>query len=43
MPDWVSARRRVIGARIRAACERAGLTQVRLGELVGRDHWTIHR
>jgi transcriptional regulator with XRE-family HTH domain len=43
MPDWVPARRREIGARLRAARLHAGFTQVRLGELVGRDHRTIHR
>ncbi|WP_406444633.1 helix-turn-helix domain-containing protein [Streptomyces sp. NBC_01613] len=43
MPDWVSTRRREIGARIRAARHHAGLTQLQLGERVGRDHRTIHR
>lgn len=43
MPDWVFARRREIGARIRTARERAGLTQLQLGNLIGRDHRTIHR
>jgi transcriptional regulator with XRE-family HTH domain len=43
MPDWVSARRREIGARIRTARERAGLTQLQLGNRIGRDHRTIHR
>lgn len=43
MPDWVSARRREIGARIRAARAHAGLTQLQLGNLIGRDHRTIHR
>ena len=43
MPDWVPARRREIGERLRAARLRAGLTQVQLGERVGRDHRTIHR
>jgi transcriptional regulator with XRE-family HTH domain len=43
MPDWVHARRREIGARIRDARLNANFTQVQLGELVGRDHRTIHR
>lgn len=43
MPDWVHARRREIGARIRDARLNADLTQVQLGERIGRDHRTIHR
>jgi transcriptional regulator with XRE-family HTH domain len=43
MPDWVHARRREIGARIRDARLNANLTQVQLGERIGRDHRTIHR
>jgi transcriptional regulator with XRE-family HTH domain len=43
MPDWVPARRRQIGERLRAARIEAGLTQLQLGHLVGRDHRTIHR
>ncbi|MFD4558952.1 helix-turn-helix domain-containing protein [Streptomyces sp. NPDC058469] len=43
MPDWVLPRRREIGARIRTAREHAGLTQLQLGNLIGRDHRTIHR
>lgn len=43
MPDWVPARRREIGERLRAAREGAGLTQLQLGERIGRDHRTIHR
>lgn len=43
MPDWVSARRREIGTRLRAARVQAGLTQVQVGERIGRDHRTIHR
>lgn len=43
MPDWVPARRREIGERLRAARREAGLTQIQLGERVGRDHRTIHR
>jgi len=43
MPDWVPARRRQIGARIREARAAANLTQFQLGERIGRDHRTIHR
>jgi transcriptional regulator with XRE-family HTH domain len=43
IPDWVLARRRVIGDRIREVRRRAGLSQVQLGERVGLDHKTIHR
>lgn len=43
MPDWVLPRRRAIGARLRAAREDAGLTQLELAELIGRDNRTIHR
>ncbi|MYS40202.1 helix-turn-helix domain-containing protein [Streptomyces sp. SID5998] len=43
MPDWVLARRRDIGARIRDARRQAGLSQIQLGERIGRDHRTIHR
>lgn len=43
MPDWVPARRREIGERIRAIRRHVRLSQVQLGELIGRDHKTIHR
>jgi len=43
LPDWVPARRREIGARIRAARIAANLTQERLGERIGRDYRTILR
>jgi len=43
LPDWVPARRREIGARIRAARIAANLAQERLGERIGRDYRTILR
>jgi transcriptional regulator with XRE-family HTH domain len=43
MPDWVAIRCREIGERIRDARSAARLTQVQLGERIGRDHKTIHR
>lgn len=43
MPDWVTTRRREIGVRIREARLAANLTQLELGERIGRDHRTIHR
>ncbi|MFC7909083.1 helix-turn-helix domain-containing protein [Streptomyces nigra] len=43
MPDWVPARRREIGERIRTVRRDAGLSQVELGERIGRDHKTVHR
>jgi len=43
LPDWVIARRREIGARIRTARHAANLSQLELGQRVGRDHRTIHR
>jgi transcriptional regulator with XRE-family HTH domain len=43
MPDWVPERRREIGERIRTNRRHAGLSQLQLGERVGRDHKTIHR
>ena len=43
IPEWVIARRRELGARIREARIHAGLTQFQLGERIGRDHRTIHR
>ncbi|MEU2450036.1 helix-turn-helix transcriptional regulator [Streptomyces sp. NPDC012765] len=42
-PDWVLVRRRVIGARIRAARKDAGLTQEALAEAVGIDSKSVHR
>ncbi|GHI91259.1 helix-turn-helix domain-containing protein [Streptomyces olivaceus] len=43
MPDWVPARRRQFGERLRAARLHANLTQLELGQRIGRDHRTIHR
>jgi transcriptional regulator with XRE-family HTH domain len=43
MPNWVPARRRQIGERIRTARLDAQLSQVELGERIGRDHKTVHR
>lgn len=43
LPDWVTTSRQRIGARIRDAREYADLTQIQLGERIGRDHKTIHR
>ncbi|XMN09285.1 helix-turn-helix domain-containing protein [Streptomyces griseobrunneus] len=36
-PDWVIARRRAIGDRIRAARRTAGLTQQHVAESIGMD------
>lgn len=43
MPDWVLTRQQAIGQRIRDRRLYAGLSQVELGERIGRDHKTIHR
>lgn len=43
MPDWVPARRREIGVRIRAGRRAARLTQEQLAEHIGRDRKTIVR
>lgn len=42
-PDWVLARRRVIGARIREARLYANLTQEKLAELAGMDRQSVNR
>jgi len=42
-PDWVLARRRAIGERIRTARLQANLTQERLAELAGMDRQAINR
>jgi transcriptional regulator with XRE-family HTH domain len=43
MPAWVRARRRQIGDRIRTTRRLRKLSQIQLGERIGRDHKTIHR
>jgi len=43
LPDWVHTRQREIGDRIRTARRNSHLSQVQLGERIGRDHKTIHR
>ncbi|MEU3527586.1 helix-turn-helix transcriptional regulator [Streptomyces sp. NPDC038707] len=43
IPDWVPRRRQQIGSQIRAARRAARLSQMALGDRVGRDHKTIHR
>ncbi|WP_405615967.1 helix-turn-helix domain-containing protein [Streptomyces sp. NBC_00076] len=43
LPAWAVARQRVIGEQIRAARRAAGLSQILLGEAIGRDHKTVHR
>ncbi|MFI6356986.1 helix-turn-helix domain-containing protein [Streptomyces sp. NPDC050743] len=43
LPDWVPRRRAEIGLHIREARRAAGLSQVTLGERIGRDHKTISR
>lgn len=42
-PDWVVARRRAIGDRIRSARLHANLTQEKLAELAGMDRQAINR
>ncbi|HEY6114747.1 MAG TPA: helix-turn-helix transcriptional regulator [Candidatus Dormibacteraeota bacterium] len=43
MPDWVHARRRQIGDRIRENRRARHYSQMQLGERIGRDHKTISR
>jgi transcriptional regulator with XRE-family HTH domain len=43
LPDWVPRRRQQIGQQIRDARRAAELSQIQLGERVGRDHKTISR
>lgn len=43
LPDWVPRRRAEIGLRIRDARRTAGLSQIALGDRIGRDHKTISR
>lgn len=42
-PEWVLARRRTLGDRIRFARQSRRLSQERLGELSGQDRQTINR
>ncbi|MCR8943944.1 helix-turn-helix domain-containing protein [Streptomyces sp. OUCMDZ-4982] len=42
-PEWVLARRRVLGDRIRAARTARAMSQERLGELGGADRQTVNR
>lgn len=42
-PDWVLARRRAVGDRIRTARLHANLTQEKLAELAGMDRQTVNR
>lgn len=42
-PDWALARLRVLGDRLRTCRRAAHLTQIQLGERIGRDHKTISR
>ncbi|MFF8408959.1 helix-turn-helix domain-containing protein [Streptomyces omiyaensis] len=42
-PAWILARRHAIGARLRAAREHAGLSQLALADRCGIDHKTVHR
>ncbi|MFE9448245.1 helix-turn-helix domain-containing protein [Streptomyces sp. NPDC006739] len=43
IPDWVPHRRQQIGLQIRAARRTARLSQIQLGDRIGRDHKTISR
>lgn len=43
LPDWVPARRRQIGDRIRAARTTRRLSQEKLAELIGLDRKTVNR
>lgn len=43
LPDWVPRRRQQIGKQIREARRAANLTQMQLGERMGREHKTISR
>jgi ribosome-binding protein aMBF1 (putative translation factor) len=43
LPDWVPRRRAEIGLRLRNARRAAGLSQMTLGDRIGRDHKTISR
>ncbi|MFE1192950.1 helix-turn-helix domain-containing protein [Streptomyces olivaceoviridis] len=43
LPDWVPRRRIEIGLQIREARRTAGLSQMTLGDRIGRDHKTVSR
>lgn len=43
LPNWVPRRRAQIGLQIRAARRAKKLSQLQLGERIGRDHKTISR
>lgn len=43
LPEWAVAQQRVFGEHLRVLRGAAKLSQIELGERVGRDHKTIHR
>lgn len=43
LPAWVVTRRQAIGDQIRAAREKAGITQEALAERIDRDRKTVNR
>lgn len=43
LPEWAVAQQRVFGERLRVLRVAANLSQIELGQRVGRDHKTIHR
>ena len=43
LPDWVPRRRHQIGLQLRDARRAKKLSQLQLGERIGRDHKTISR
>lgn len=42
-PDWILARRRAVGDRIRSVRQHAGLTQEKLAEHAGLDRQAINK